>query len=256
MRPSSQSRLKPQELDLSARDFFAKIATETAPDDRRGAILLVGGSDFRSTAVRRAQAPLRFDLHTSYWSHAALLTEWPSTDPATAKGVEATLDLVSGSQHQPGDNGVTLFTLARYLDDAAYPNLCVALIAGAPPTSGPTDLPAVDPGWRDAVIAAATQPNGGRPQFTFYNWIADWLRYVMLPYTTPNPLNEGIPHPGAAFIDYVTSVAGLDLTPGATSPSTAPEHLWATFLHWHAHVGERWGTLKVYSRVRQAQCTG
>lgn len=256
MRPSTQSRLEPTEFDLPAREFFAKIAGETTPADRRGAILLVGGSDFRATAVRRAQAPLRFDLHTSYWSHAALITEWPSEDVSSAKGFEAALELAPGAQHKPADNGVTEFALTRYADDAAYPNLCVALIAGSPPSAGADDLPGIDPGWRDALVAAAEEPNGGRPQFMFYNWIADWLRYVMLPYTTPNPLNEGIPHPGAAFVDYVTTVAGLDLIPGATSPNTAPEHLWATFLHWHAHVGERWGALKVYSRVRQKECTG
>lgn len=106
------------------------------------------------------------------------------------------------------------------------------------------------------AIRAASEPNAGRPQFAFYPWLAEWIRFAMLPWTTPNPLLADLPHPGAAFIDYAYTAAGLDLVPSATAPNTAPEHLWATFLHWHEHVGERWGQLKVFARVKQPDCVG
>lgn len=255
MRPSDQPLLKPIELNFPNAEFFAAVAREVPITERRGAILLVGGSDFRSCAVRRAQASLRFDLRASYWSHAALIRDWPEGDPANATGLEASIDLAAPACHKPEDNGVTTFSLARYFDAVQYPNLCIALVAESKTTLRSEDaLLPVDPDWRKHLLNAAQNPNAARPQFTFYAWLAEWIRFAMLPYSVPNPLLEGMPHPGAAFVDYACNAAGLDLVPGASSPATSPEHLWATFLHWHGHVGERWGELKAWTRINQKEC--
>jgi hypothetical protein len=241
MRYSTQTDSSIASFDTkSTKDFLAEIGKTTSPEERAGSILLVGGSDFRSIAIRRAQAALRFDMRASYWSHAAILTEWPSDDPAQIKGIEATLDPASGERHEPGRNGVTAFTLARYLDEAAYPNLCVAVPVSASGTS--TD-------WRAELLRAVANPNAGRPQYAFYAWLAEWLRYTMLPTTTPNPILGQVPLPGAALVDFAFASARINLLASATTPNAAPEHLWSTLTHWTDALASR-VSLKIYRRVR------
>lgn len=253
MRTSRQTRNERVEHQAPAAEFFSKVAEAVAPAERVPCILLVGGNDFRSNAIRRAQAPLRFDLRPSYWSHAALICEWPEDDPKSAKGLEVAIEPQHGERHAPEENGVTPFSLARYCNDEAYPNLALAIIRG--PATQPEPSPtALD--WRETVAMAARSANDARPQFVFYQWLADWIRFAMLPYTTANPLLENRPHPGAAFLDYAFAAAGIDLAPGATHPNTAPEHLWSTFLRWHDHIGEQFGRLEISTRIRQRDCLG
>ena len=78
----------------------------------------------------------------------------------------------------------------------------------------------------------------------------------MVPSTAENPLQKNIPLPSAALVDHVFTAAGIDLVPAMTSPSAAPEHLWATFKHWSEHLSQRWGRLRVFRRIKQPLAAG
>lgn len=230
---------------LSTKDFIAEVTRATTPEQRAGSILLVGGSDFSSVALRRAQSSLRFDLRSSYWSHAALVTEWPDGEPSRINGVEVALEVAGQEGHAPENNGVTSFKLARYANDATYPNLCVAVPLAVGQGLGES--------WREELLAAAANPNAGRPQYSFYAWLAEWRRYAMLPATTANPLFANVPVPGAAFVEFAYATARMNLIPGATSPNATPEHLWATLTHWTAAFASRL-TLQVFRRIKDKRC--
>lgn len=242
MRYSQQTQSAVHALDdRTSKDLLAAVM-KAVPDasERAGSILLVGGSDFRSIALRRAQASLRFDLRSNYWSHAALITDWPGDDPSAIRGVEVALEPAPGERHEPARNGVTAFTLARYMDEAATPNLAIAV----PTTTGD---------WRKEVLAAAAEPNAGRPQYALYPWLVEWLRHAMLPASTPNPSLAQVPMPSAAFVEHAYASGRINLIPSATSPNVSPEHLWSTLTHWTEALESRL-TLKVFRRVMDRRC--
>ncbi|HSN99868.1 MAG TPA: hypothetical protein VLS89_16340, partial [Candidatus Nanopelagicales bacterium] len=157
--------------------FAARVADETTAAERRGALLLVGATDPRALAVRRAQCHLRLDRRPSYWSHAALLVSWEQAGPESAIGVEVSLDPEDMARQVPERNGVTAFRLARYLDAARYPNLCVATV----------DFPK-SPDIKDRICEAALRPNVERARYPFWDQLAAWARHAYAPSTTPNPL--------------------------------------------------------------------
>lgn len=250
MRFSSSARSSIEELDsLSTADFVREVTNRTKSGDARvGAILLVGGSDFRSVATRRAQAPMRFDLRSSYWSHAAIIGAWPSDDVKSITGFEVALEPGPGEKHEPGRNGVTAFSLDRYADESRFPNLCIA-VATSPP-----ELPGDKGALGANVVAAAKEPNRGRPTYAFYTWLAEWIRYTMQPASAANPIVGATPYPGAAFVDFAYGAAGVNLLPSATAPNTAPEHLWSTLSYWTEALRARIGPLAVYRRVKDKRC--
>jgi hypothetical protein len=246
MRFSRQERNPIENLDaLDAKAFFAAVKKALPDRHRQPAVLLVGGSDFRSVALRQAQAHLRFDLRSSYWSHAALVLDWASDDLTKVTGVEVTLRPRLGQDHEPERAGITEFSLADYADDAAFPNLCIGAL-GDPSSDDPAGA-----AWREDVIAAARDPHSSRGHHNLYAWLAEWIRYAMIPSTADNPLQKNLPLPSAALVDHAFTTGGLDLIPAATSPSAAPEHLWATFKHWSQHLSLRWGKLQVWRRVKE-----
>lgn len=224
----------------SAEELFAAIAKKTKAEDRRGGVLLVGGVSPRDLAVRNAQAELRLDKLPSYWSHAALILDWKDGAKLDeVVGAEVTLDPIEPHKKVPERNGVTLFRLERYADRQRYPNLAFGTICN-PKT-----------GLKDRIQDAALKPNRDRLRYHLWEWLGAWSIYTYTPATSPNPVLNGIPLPGAAFCEYTYEAAGLDLTPGATAPNACPELLWTTLLRWHHRLEEQVGALKAWKLVRK-----
>jgi hypothetical protein len=217
------------------RAFFERIGALGDPSRLAGALLLVGGTDHRSLALRRAQSLLRYDRRPSVWSHAALLLEWVGGD-AGAIGLEVTLD--PEGEHLPERNGVSVFHLSRYYDTGRYPNIALVAPSFAPPASGNSDK---STGLK-AIVEAALDPNRERSRFPLWDALGAWSRYTYTPETAQNPLLSNVPIPGAAFCEYAYAMAGVDLTPGATSDQTCPELLWATVKRWSTRLAEMQGT--------------
>lgn len=198
-------------------DFFSSVRRSVAAEQLGCAILLVGGSDERALAVRRAQAILRYDRLTSYWSHAALLLD----AGGALRGVEVTLDPEDSRAQSASRNGATVFSIERYADATRYPNLAVFYF----------DFPRKSSA-RETISSAALDPNRERTRYPFWDQLATWARYAYAPDATPNPLLEGVALPGAAYCEYAFGTANIDLTPGATGNHACPEVLWATMKRW------------------------
>jgi hypothetical protein len=217
MRYSTQVPVEPATpvaVTASNQQFFKAVTQQIGEGELAGAILLVGGIDERSLAVRRAQAVLRYDRLVSYWSHAALLI-------SSTRGLEVALTPESEFLQRPGRNGVTVFAVDRYFDGTRYPNLGVFCF----------EFPA-DSQTRRTIVEAALDPNRERMRYPFWDQLASWARYAYSPDLTPNPLAEGVALPGAAFCEYAYGAANVDLTPGATGNHACPELLWATMKRW------------------------
>lgn len=234
MRYSSEQGIKPSELlgeKSSNRAFFEAVGAKHDAAGLRGALLLIGGNDWRSLALRRSQAPLRFDRRASLWSHVALIARWDAENVGQSIGLEVSLDPMSGSEQAPERNGVTSFTLSRYFDTARYPN--VALVA--------VDLGrgAERKQRKDAVLSAACNPCRDRERYPLWNALSSWARYAYAPELMQSPLVDGIAMPCAAFCEYAFESVGVDLTPGATGNNACPEVLWATVNHWQARMKDQ-----------------
>ena len=199
-------------------DFFASVQRSVSEGQLACAVLLVGGSDERALAVRRAQAVLRYDRLTSYWSHAGLLLGESS---GALRGVEVTLDPGDFRAQSPSRNGATVFSIERYADATRYPNLAVFCFEFPRRSSA-----------RETIASAAVDPNRERTRYPFWDQLATWARYAYAPDATPNPLLEGVALPAAAYCEYAFGTANIDLTPGATGNHACPEVLWATMKRW------------------------
>lgn len=227
---------------LTSQQFAERIAKKTTPEERRGGILLVGGTSPQDLALRQAQAYLRLDQLPSYWSHAAIILDWPenaSLDEIV--GVEVTLRPEASAKQVPERNGVTLFRLSKYADQELYPHLAFSALCN----------PADD--CKALIESAALTPNQHRLRYSLWDWLGAWVGYSYTPTSREAPLTQGIPLPAAAFCEYVYEVAGLDLTPGATAPNTCPEMLWSTMLYWSDEVTRAKGEFKTWSLIHTSQ---
>lgn len=234
MRYSSDQGVKPTTLlnnKSSNRAFFEAVGEATGAPGLRGALLLIGGNDWRSLALRRSQAPLRFDRRASLWSHVALIAQWDAENVGESVGLEVSLEPLSGAEQAPERNGVTGFKLSRYFDTAQYPN--VALVA--------IDLGKAAEGKqrKDTLLNAACNPCRDRERYPLWNGLSTWARYAYAPELLQSPLMDGVAMPCAAFCEYAFESVGVDLTPGATGNNACPEVLWATVNHWQARMKDQ-----------------
>lgn len=208
-------------VDAPTNTAFFRKAKSSTRGAEAFALLLVGGSDRRSLAIRQSQAVLRFDRRPSKWSHAALLTRWPK-DLDEPAGFEVSFEPSDPLEQVPERNGVTSFALSKYRDEKRYPNLCLATWTPNLPT-------AVD---REAAVKrmleACAHPNADVVRYPLWDSLARWSGYTYSPETLRNPLLDGVPLPSAALCEYVFASANIDLTPSATRNDIAPEHLWTT----------------------------
>jgi hypothetical protein len=205
-------------------------------------LLLVGGRDWRSLAIRSAQAFMRMDQQPSFWSHAAVILERNLGKPEASLGTEASFVPEDPDLHVPERNGVTPFHLKRYCDLDAYPEL--AVIAFRQPTrKGQVE-------WSpEAGVSAALSPNRERVRFPLWDHLGAWGRFLHDPMGAPNPLSQNIPLPSASYCAYVFEAAGLHLTPNATAPQTCPELFWATALFWAEGLSAEGVETLIYRRT-------
>jgi hypothetical protein len=236
------SRLPRHEVieTTSHQSLFAQVGTESTVGDRKGSLLFVGGNSHEDVAVRVAQSHVRLDRTPSYWSHVAIILDWPDgAAPRDVVGVEAALDPEAEARRVPERNGVTLFRLSRYMKAGRYPNLGLGMpvlrrreekkkTRGVSKTS-PSDTP------RDALLKAVLNPGRDRARFPLWDWLGVWSLYAAT--LRDNPLDRHVSHPGAALCEYAYEAMGYDLTPGATAPDTCPETLWSTLLYWYETFG-------------------
>lgn len=214
-------------------DFFAQISDGSKEADRRGGVLLAGGTSPADLAVRRAQSHLRLDRLPSYWSHAAIILHWP--DGARLDqviGAEVTLTPEDAGEQVPERNGVTLFRLSRYRDHKRWPSLAFGtLINGKAKVQGKK----VDAECKDRIVNAVLEPCRDRVRYPLWEWLGPWRSFVQT--NRDNPLLQRQALPSAALCDYAYGAAGIDLTPGAEAPDTCPEMLWSTLLYWYRPFG-------------------
>ncbi|BDU16297.1 hypothetical protein [Lysobacter auxotrophicus] len=84
-----------------------------------GCIGLVGGRDWMTKLIRKAQAPLTSDGHRSLWSHAFVFSERRVDGHWWV--IESDLDL----RYRQIRLGVQENRVDRYFDDEAFPNLAI-----------------------------------------------------------------------------------------------------------------------------------
>jgi hypothetical protein len=234
MRFSNEAATTPETMTgakLTSRALATQVSETHGAAALHGALVLVGGNDWRSLALRRAQAPLRFDRRPSLWSHVALIAQWNAEDPGQSVGLEVSLEPHDVTEQAPERNGVTSFKLARYLDAARYPNLAIVAI----------DLGRGEPARsrRSALLDAACNPCRDRERFPLWSSLSTWARYAYAPELIASPLQDGIAMPSAAFCEYAFEAAGVDLTPGASGNHASPELLWATITHWQSRMRDQ-----------------
>lgn len=234
MRYSNEPIHKPAEpLNDKAenRAFFETVSQKHKPEALRGALLLIGGNDWRSLSLRRAQSSLRFDRRASLWSHVALIARWDAENVGASLGLEVTLDPERAAEQSPERNGVTTFNLSRYFDTDRYRNVAlVAVDLGKGPAGKER---------KDALLNAACNPCRDRERYPLWNALSSWSRYAYAPELVPTPLLDGIAMPSAAFCEYAFESAGVDLTPGATGNNACPEVLWATVTYWQSQMKDQ-----------------
>lgn len=246
----------PAQDHLQVFNSFAKAVPD--PAQRVGAILFLGGNGPIDVGVRMAQSQIRIDKAPSDWSHVAVITNWRSgAKPEEVEGYEVTLSPDRQNEHWPERNGVTRFMAAKYFGDAVrYPALAISSLEAPRPVGSKNADPSVKKGSKEnarranshgataqpksgsapadfnkRMIEALESPLGQRARFPLYEYVGKWLGHLYS--GDVNPLNAGICHPSAGLVEFAYESAGIDITPGATTPATCPETIWSTVLWWN-----------------------
>lgn len=202
---------------LSYAEYVTKAATSLH-------VGLAGANDPAAIAVRRAQSFLRFDRRPSYFSEIFLLT---------GNGDEIIYcPLVGADCRKPEGLGIVIGNTSAFADAEQWPNQAIVSFTFPPPKK--KDKQAIQPADRVArALKAARDPKAARERYDLWAMTAAWQRYLFEPVRTPNPLMGDTPHPGAAFIRWVLSLAGVETSPSALDELDAPEHLWASANYWY-----------------------
>ncbi len=233
MRFSRASRHKIEDVivrQASNLTLFEEVALAVPVERRAGTLLLLGGSDRRSLALRDAQSASRLDRLPSHWSHCAVIASWPG-EAADAVGLEASFDPENPLEQVPERNAVTPFRLERYFDAVRYPNLCVASFTFDDEGTSPLPVPEGHIAHRAALREALREPNQDRLRFPIWDQFGVWSKYFYSP-EAGNPLYQGHSVPSVTYCAYVFAAAGIDLAAAANCPHAAPEHIWASLLRW------------------------
>lgn len=245
MRYSTEKKTEAIELAEGKRNhsvFFKAAMSRSSASAEDVAIILVGGSDHRSLALRRAQGALRFDRRPSLWSHAAIVHDLNAKRPGQSRGLEVSLEPAEPSLQCPERNGVTEFELERYFDVRKYPNVAFVCAHFGRTQQGDKARPG---DARAQILGKLRVPSSEAERYPLWNVLGTWARYSYTPELVPNPLLENVIMPSAALCEYGFAGAGIDLTPGASANNCCPELLWSTFTHWRTSL-ETWVELEVF----------
>jgi len=223
MRIGGKQRLDAVELEGTKRGLDFKSAI-TSPADTIY-VGLAGGSDPASIAVRHAQSFLRFDRRPSYFSHVFLFT-------GQGDGI-LECRVVGADPTRPETLGIARDRARRYASDEDWPNKAVIGFTFLPSRGGQA------PAERQAkVLAAAKDSKAVRERYDLWKMVAGWQPYLFEPNRTANPLAERMPHPGAAYVRWALSAAGVEAAPSALDEFDAPEHFWASAYYWHRQYAD------------------
>ncbi len=202
---------KREELDFAAR--------LESPEDTLY-VGLVGGHDPASISVRWAQSFLRFDRRPSYFSNIFIFT---------GRG-DAILEcrVVGADPTRPETQGIMRDRARRYRDPKAWPNKALVGFRFVQTEGG------LAPAARlRTVLDAARNEKAIRERYDLWRMIASWQPYLFEPQRVSNPLVEKSAHPGAAYVRWALSMAGVEGAPGALDEFDAPEHFWAAANYWY-----------------------
>lgn len=227
--------------------LLAAVEKGTSEVDRRGGIFLIGGNDPFEIAVRHAQASLRYDRLPSYWSQAAIILDWPDgASPEEIRGLQVPLPFSGREMVLPERNAVCLFSMDEYIERDYFPNLGFGALC-VKPEGSKRIRSGVPASVKDDLVDAAINPCRERSRYRLWDWLGMWTQFCMA--GGENPLTQDIPHPGAAFCEYVFSKGGLDLTPGLVAPNACPEAIWNTLLFWHERFDRKTKALKAWATI-------
>jgi hypothetical protein len=224
---------RPDLRDAPNLEFFARalgsLGDASTGNDGYMTIGLVGQRDLPGTALRRAQAILRWDRRPSAWSHAFVVADrWSGRreDLGALALREVTVHSRTGTFPDPADNGVTGGTLGLYDDPRLDAN--VALLA----------VRMTDEEAEDVAQRAVHDPNLDRLRYNLWDALGIWQGWLWSAANTTNPLTAGWPMFSSAFVEYCFEALQLDLSPGASERNSAPEHLWNGARWWQRTFAE------------------
>lgn len=209
-------------------DAFATLQKEGIGNQGLMTVGLVGSRDIPGHLLRMAQNTLRWDLRPSYWSHAFVVADRVTarTSLRSLRILEVALHPRNGQFPRPEQNGVNEGMLGHYEHSLVDAN--VALVAVAMSEKEAHELRQRARSW-----------NLDRIRYNFWNMLAAWQAYVWLQHSKPNPLQEGVPIAASSYIEFIYERLGIEVTPGASSRSSAPEHLWNAACWWHKAFKEQ-----------------
>jgi len=218
-------------------DAFAVLRKQDIGNRGLMTVGLVGSRDLPGHTLRMAQAMLRWDLRPSYWSHAFVVAEpvMARTSLRTLKILEIPLFPRNGQFPKPEQNGVNEGTLGQYDDKMIDANMGLFAV-----TLSEEEV--------KKLVKRAKAWNADRVRYNFWNMLGIWQSYLWSQGAKPNPLREGIPIAASSYIEFIFERLGLGVTPGASSPNSAPEHLWNAACWWHKAFKE--GNRKKFWHVR------
>jgi hypothetical protein len=162
----------PVPSNASNRTFFERAFGLAGRGSAVASIVLVGGTDAASLAVRQVQAAIRLDRRPSPWSHAAIIVSWNRGHIEKSMGLEVALDPSDRRAQVAETNGVTEFRLERYLDENDYPNVGVMF----------TKITREGSERLAQMSQAIANPNLDRLRYPFWDLLGEW---VSLPYRPP-----------------------------------------------------------------------
>jgi hypothetical protein len=255
--PTDVNVNQPRRRRRNHHDALFAAIEEISEHDRRGGVLFIGSCEPAAMATRIAQAVQRHDRSPGRWSHVALVLDWPAgARPDEVTGLECSLDPFDAKLAVPERNGVTPFRLSRYRDSRRYPNLAFGTLCSPKPAGekGKRDKKGKDGAGeseftarKDQLRKLALRPADDRSRYPLWEWLGVWQAFTHG--VGENPLSRNIGHPGASFCESVYRSLGIDLTPGALSPSASPEVLWSTLLYWHDQLAPDRGEVRVWTSL-------
>ena len=188
---------------------------------------LIGQYGLVSYTLRQAQRLIRLDRTASYWSHAFLVRDALSDNPSVNRNPlqspwiqESTLDPSPAFSSFVERYGVSARPIADYtrvkfdpFEPHCTPNMAIIAIG-------------LTSEERDKIAVRADNPYVDQLNYDFPSLLGLWYSYITSRGEIANPLIQGHPMAGAAYLQFAYDAAAVDLAPGSRQRNIAPEHIW------------------------------
>lgn len=253
-------RVSPQK-DSAVEEKLGRVAKDRfsfrrliKPRDHTVYIGLVGGCDPASAAVRHAQAFLRFDRRPGYFSEVFVFLE-PGRNFAHGETNVICAPIVGADPTRPERLGLVRGNDRDFGDVHRYPNvgvISVTLQQDARERTARFRRAVEKPEFRKDFQRSAGVADVRR----LWNLVAAWQPYLFEPDRVPNPLHEGVSHPGTLLARWLLQEVGVEGAPGATEDADAPEHLWAFAQWWNEAMRDEsvGATVRYYKHITDPGC--